>query len=305
MATMKAAVLHEFGGEVSIDNIPVPEPKSGEVLIRVRAAGVNPVDWKFAAGYMQDWYSVPRILGWEVAGEVVEVGEGVTDLKIGDAVFSRTSMHGFAEYVAVEAKHVALKPHSLTMEEAAGLPVAGATAWQGLFDHGGLERGQKVLVQGAAGGVGHLVVQLAKWKGAYVIGTGSAGSEAFIRSLGADEFINYRTTRFEEVVQDADLVFDTVGGETLVRSYAAAKPGGFVVSITEEADEAAAAARGVRTVAFGAEESREGLEALAEVADAGKLKVHVSGVYPLEQAGHVLQEGQKGHTRGKIMLQMG
>jgi NADPH:quinone reductase-like Zn-dependent oxidoreductase len=204
--------------------------------------------------------------------------------------------------VALSEQNVAPKPKTLDFQGAATLPTAALTAWQALLDHGGLQAGQKVLIHGAAGGVGHFAVQIARWKGAHVIGTGSTGSETFVRGLGADEFINYRTTRFEDVVQDADIVFDTVGGETLERSYAAAKSGGIVVSIAGRHNEEAAKARGVRTAGFSATATRAQLDALTEAVDAGKIKPTISAVFPLEQANEALEQNKQGHTRGKLVI---
>lgn len=306
MAMMKAARVHEWDGAIFIDEIPIPEPAGDQVLIRVRASSANPVDWKAWAGYIRQYLSLPLTLGWDAAGEVVALGSDVTDdtIKVGDKVVVKPASNGFAQYLAVPASKVALQAASLDDQGSAVLPTAGLTAWQGLFDHGGLQAGQKVLIQGAAGGVGHFAVQLAKWKGAYVIGTGSAGNEAFIRDLGADEFINYATTRVEDVVQDADLVLDTVGGDTLTGSYAAAKPGGIVVSIAGAHSKELAEARGVRTAGFSATATREELNAINAAVDAGHVKPVISAVYRLDQVQQVLEEVKRGHTRAKIAIQI-
>ncbi len=302
--TMKAARIHEWGGDLILDEIPVPVPKDDQILIRVRASSINPVDWKAQAGYMQQYLSLPLTLGWEAAGDVVALGAAAaaSGLKIGDAVYAKSNSNGFAEFVAVPAINAAPKPASLDYGQAATLPVAALTAWQGLFDHAGLQAGQKVLIHGAAGGVGHFGVQLAKWRGAYVIGTGSAGNEAFIRQVGADQFIDYRTTRFEDVVQDADVVFDTVGGETLERSYAAARSGGIVVTVAGRPSPEAAQARGVRAAGVGATATREQLDVLTAAVEAGQVKPTVSAVYPLAQAGEALAKNKEGHTRGKMVI---
>lgn len=302
--TMRATRIHEWGGDLVLDVIPVPVPKDDQILIRVRASSINPVDWKAQAGYMQQYLSLPLTLGWEAAGDVVALGAGAaaSGLKVGDAVYAKSNSNGFAEFVAVPAINAAPKPASLDYGQAATLPVAALTAWQGLFDHAGLQAGQKVLIHGAAGGVGHFGVQLAKWRGAYVIGTGSAGNEAFIRQVGADQFIDYRTTRFEDVVQDADVVFDTVGGETLERSYAAARSGGIVVTVAGRPSPEAAQARGVRAAGVGATATREQLDALTAAVEAGHIKPTVSAVYPLAQAGEALAKNKEGHTRGKMVI---
>jgi len=223
---------------------------------------------------------------------------------VGDEVYAVTPGGGFSQYVAVIAGNVALKPRTPDFQQTATLPVAALTAWQGLFDHGGLQVGQKVLIHGAAGGVGHFAVQLAKWKGAFVIGTGSPENEAFVRGLGADQYINYRTTRFEDVVQDADVVLDTVGGETLERSPAATKPGGIVVTIAGRPSAEQGQARSVRMAGFSATGTRAQFDALTSLVDAGVVKPTVSAVYPLDQVQAALDKIKEGHTRGKIILQI-
>jgi NADPH:quinone reductase-like Zn-dependent oxidoreductase len=288
MATMKAARIHAWGSQdIVLDEILVPEPQGDQVLIRVRASSINPVDWKAQLGYMPH-LPLPYTFG--------------SGFKVGDAVFAKTGPGGIAEYVTVSANNIALITRSLDYRTSATLPAAGMTAWQGLFDHGNLLAGQKVLVQDAAGGVGHFAVQLAKWKGAYVIGTGSAENEAFIRELGADVFINYRTTRFEDVVQDADIVLDAVGGETLERSYAATKPGGIAISIAGRHNAEKAKERRVRTAGFSSTGLRDQMTELAALIDAGHVKPTVSAVYPLAQVSEVLIKNKDGHTRGKIVI---
>ncbi len=304
--TMRAARVHEWGetNNVFVDDVPLPEAKPGQILIRVRASSINPVDWKAQLGYMRQWLQLPLILGWEAAGDVAALGEGVTGFAVGDAVYAKPGPGSFAQYVAVSTETVAPKPKSLDYQGAATLPVAALTAWQALFDYGGLQAGQKVLIQGAAGGVGHFSVQLAKWKGAYVVGTGSAENEAFVRGLGADEYVNYRTTHFEDVVKDADVVFDTVGGETLDRSYAAAKQGGIVVTVAGQPNTEKAAARGVRAMGFSATGKRAELDALTALVDAGRVKPTISAVYTLDQTAEALAKNREGHTRGKIVLEI-
>lgn len=305
VTTMKAARIHAWGGPevVQIEDTPVPEPKQDEVLIRVRAASVNPVDWATVQGYMKSFVSLPFTLGSDAAGDVVRVGSGVTHVSDGDAVYASTGGGSFAEFVTVAGKNVARKPTSLDYVAAAAVPVVAQTAWQALFAVGQLTAGQKVLIHAAAGGVGHVAVQLAKWKGAYVIGTASAKNEEFVRGLGADEFIDYQTTRFEDVVQDADLVLVTVGGDTLDRSYAAVKPGGMVVTITGQPSEDKAKARGARTArAAGRNSNRAELEEITRLIDAGVVRPTVSAVYPLDRIREVLDAIATHHTRGKIVV---
>lgn len=307
LMTMKAARVHHWGGSESlqIDEIPVPEPKSNEVLIRVRAAGVNPIDWKAREGYLKQSYSLPLTLGWDIAGDVAIVGRDVssTDIGVGAAVYGETSGNGFAQFVAMPAANLTPKPVALDYVQAAAVPVVGQTAWQALFDHGGLHAGQKVLIHAAAGGIGSFAVQLAKWKGAYVIGTASADNREFVLGLGADEFIDYRAARFEEVVYDADLVLDNIGGNTLDRSYNAAKPGGIVVTTAGQPSEEKAKARGVRTTRMYTD-YRERFDELSRLIDEGHIKVIVSKVFSLDQIRQALDLSQTGHVRGKIVVEI-
>jgi len=305
MASMKAARVHAWGGSevVQIEDIPVPEPKQDEILIRVRAASVNPVDWVTVQGYLKSFMSLPVALGSDAAGEVVTVGKSVTDISVGDAVYAPTGGGSFAQYVAVAGKNVSRKPTSLDYTAAAAVPVVAQTAWQALFAAGQLRAEQKVLIHAAAGGVGHIAVQLAKWKGAYVIGTASAENADFVRGLGADQVIDYHSTRFEDVVQDADVILVTVSGDTLDRSYDAAKPGGIVVSVVGPPSEEKARARGVRTArAAGRNSNRTELDEITRLIDAGVVKPTVSAVYPLEQIREALDAIATHHTRGKIVV---
>jgi NADPH:quinone reductase-like Zn-dependent oxidoreductase len=199
---MKAARIHTWGGtqSIQIEDVPTPEPKPGEVLIKVQAAGLNPIDVGVAHGAAQKLFSLPVTLGFDVAGEVVALGADVTNLRIGDAVYTRRTSGGFAQFATAPAASVAVKPQALDYVNSAAIPTVGHFVWQALFTVGQLTAGQKVLIHRAAGGTGHIAVQLAKWKGAYVVGTASAANQDFVRGLGADQVIDYQTTRFEEVV---------------------------------------------------------------------------------------------------------
>src|SRR6267142_236547 len=220
MENMKAVRVHNYGGPevLQFEDAPRPTPGSGELLIRVYAASVNPLDWKIRAGYMKDYIPLPLpfILGWDVSGVVEAVGAGVTKFKKGDEVDGRPDVtaHGYgayAEYVVAKQTEAALKPKSIDHVHATTIPVGAVTAWRALFDTAGLKEGQKVLIHGAAGGVGSFAVHLAKWKGAHVIGTASTRNPAFLRQLGVDEPIDYRKTKFEDLVDDVDVVFDPIG----------------------------------------------------------------------------------------------
>ncbi len=307
MATMRAVRLHAFGGPdvLKIEETSRPEPKSGEALIRVHAAGVNPVDWKIREGYTN--HKLPLVPGWDVAGVIEKVGPGVTSVKPGDEVYGYFDLSrngAYADYVTVPADEVALKPSSLDLTKAAAVPLAALTAWQGLFDVGGLKAGQKVLIHAAAGGVGSFAVQFAKWKGADVIGTASGRNVQFVRELGADEVIDYTKTAFEEAVDNVDLVFDTMGGETQKRSWQVLKKGGILVSILGQPSQKDADAWGVRQDSFVVRPNAAQLTQIADLIDSGDVKPVVETVLPLSEARKAQELSQTGHTRGKIVLKV-
>lgn len=311
MATMKAVRIHEYGAPevLKYEDAPRPEPGPGEVLIRVHAAGVNPVDWKVRAGYAKDRlkYAMPFIPGWDVSGVVESTGSGATRLKKGDEVYSRPDISrdgSYAEYIVVKESEVALKPKSIDHVHAAAIPLAALTAWQALFDAGKLSAGQTVLIHGAAGGVGSFAVQFAKLKGARVIGTASKKNHEFLRSLGADETIDYNTTKFEDVVRDVDVVLDTITGETADRSWQVIKKGGIYVSILMPPSQEKAAAHGVRCAHTFVQPSVEQLNEIAKLVDSGKLKLTIEKVFPLAEARAAQESNAIGHTRGKIVLRV-
>lgn len=289
MTTMKAVQIHAYGTPdvLNYEDVPRPEPGSGEVLIRVKAVSVNPLDWKIRAGYLQEMMpvSLPLILGMDLAGIIETVGSGVTHLSVGQEVYAATSdmthFGGYAEFVVRQADYVAPKPKTLDYIQSASIPVVAATAWQALFDVGGLATGQKVLIHGAAGGVGMFAVQFAKLKSAYVIGTASAHNADFVRSLGADEVIDYHTTPFEQVVRDVDVVIDTQGGNTQARSWGFLKPGGILVATPAPRSPEMAAQMGVRAAMVQVNPTAEILTQIAESIDTGKVKTEVATVLPL------------------------
>lgn len=308
MTTMKAVRIPAYGGPevLRYEDAPRPTPTQGEILVRIHAAGVNPVDWKVREGYMKDVWPAqfPLTLGSDVAGTVEEVGANVTEFAVGDAVYADLKDGGYAEYAAFPATNAARKPQSLDFVQTASLPVAALTAWQALFDHAHLEAGQSVLVHAASGGVGHIAVQIAKNKGAFVVATASAHNHDFVRSLGADQVIDYNTTQFEDVVHDMDVVLDTMGGDTQERSWSVLKPGGILVSIVGGDTEKQAQAHGRRGVNMFAQDSGAQLAEIAALIDAGKLKPHVERVFPLAEARAAQELSEQGHVRGKIVLQV-
>ncbi|WP_030846817.1 NADP-dependent oxidoreductase [Streptomyces sp. NRRL F-4474] len=304
---MRAIVVNEWGGPENLveREIERPEPGLGEVLVRVHAAGVNPVDWKTrASGALIAWGETP-ILGWDVSGTVEAVGPGVTLYAPGDEVYGMPHFPrqagGYAEYVAAPARHFARKPASLDHVQAAALPLAALTAWQALVDTAGVTAGQRVLVHAAAGGVGHLAVQIAKARGAYVIGTASAAKHDVLRGLGADELIDYRSVDFAEAVSDVDVVLDALGGDTAERSLKVLRSGGHLVSLPGP-DSVPAGADGVNAAWVLVDPDLKGLEAIADLAGRGLLKPLVETVLPLADAARAHEIGEQGRTTGKIVL---
>lgn len=311
MQTMKAIRVHQYGGPevLRFEEAPRPQAGPGEVLVRVRAAGVNPVDWKTREGQFREAlaYRMPFVPGWDVSGVVEATGPHVTRLAAGNEVYGNPSVvrnGAYAEYAVVPEAELALKPRSVDHLHAASIPMAALAAWQGLFDVGGLRTEQKVLIHGGAGGVGSFAIQLARWKGAFIIATASGRNQEFLRNLGADLTIDYEKGRFDRVVCDADVVFDTVGGETLKRSWKVLKKGGILVSTVEQPSEEEASARGVRGAHVSTQADPEELARIAELVDAGMVRPIVEAVFPLDQARHAQELSQTGHARGKIVIKV-
>jgi NADPH:quinone reductase-like Zn-dependent oxidoreductase len=311
MKLMKAVCIYSYGGpEVLVyEDAPCPHPGDGEVLVKVHAAGINPVDWKIREGHLKEMlhHTLPLILGWDVSGVVEALGTGLKRLKVGDEVFSRPDISrdgAYADFIVIKESEVALKPRSIDHIHAAALPLAGLTAWQTLFDAGALAAGQRVLIHAAAGGVGSLAVQLAKWKGAFVIGTASERNHDFLRKLGIDQVVDYERERFEEAVPPVDVVLDTLGGEVQERSWKVLKPGGILISIVSPPSAEAAAAHGVRQAFVFTKPDAAQLAEIAKLADADKLKVIVETVLPLSDATRGQELSERGHTRGKIVLRV-
>ncbi|HKQ37736.1 MAG TPA: NADP-dependent oxidoreductase, partial [Verrucomicrobiae bacterium] len=286
-----------------------PKPARDEVLIRVHAAGVNPADWKVREGWLRQLvqHEFPLILGWDVSGVIEEVGPGVSQFKKGDEVFSKpdTSRDGaYAEYVVVRESEVALKPKSLAHVYAAGIPLAGLTAWQALFDIAHLQRGQRVLIHAGAGGVGHFAVQFAKWKGAHVVATASAENQQLLRQLGVDQAIDYTTELFEQVATDIDVVLDTIGGDTQERSWTVLKKAGVLASIVQPPDTEKARGLGLRSAFVRCQPCGIELGEIAALIDSGDVRVVLDRILPLSEARRAHELSQVGHARGKIVLRV-
>ncbi|MFE7899323.1 NADP-dependent oxidoreductase [Streptomyces sp. NPDC057424] len=308
--TMRAISQDVLGGPEVLKEVEIerPVPKPNQVLVRVRAAGVNPTDWKHRAtgGFLGE---PPFVLGWDVSGVVEAVGIGVAAFAPGDEVFGMLPYpygHGsHAEYVIAPVRALARKPAGVDHTQAGALPLVSLTAWQALTEHAGLQPGQRVLIHAAAGGVGHVAVQIAKARGAYVIGTASAGKHEFLREIGVDEAVDYRETDFTEAVKDADVVLDTIGRDTSLRSLRVLRPGGVLVSILPGGSDdlyEEAGRLGVRALRMLVDADRTGMEAIAELAGAGRLRATIAGTYPLAQAAEAHALGDTGRTTGKLVL---
>lgn len=306
---MKAIRIHEFGGPdvLQYEDVPRPVPAPDEVLIKVYASGINPVDWKMRAGLAESLFPInlPFIPGWDVSGEIEEVGSDILIFKKGDEVYGRpdvTRDGTYSEYVAVKADQINFKPQSIDHDKAAAVPLAGLTAWQGLFDYGKLEEGQKVLIHAASGGVGSFAVQLAKWKGARVVGTASEKNIDFLFDLGADGAIDYHNEKFEDKITGVDLVFDLIGGDTQKRSLKVIKKGGRLITVVQPQYQEEAKTKGIHMEGFLTKSLPEELQQLANLIDSGKIKPIVTKKFSLKNAAAAHKEIEKGHTRGKMVL---
>ncbi|MFG3101989.1 NADP-dependent oxidoreductase [Streptomyces sp. NPDC048182] len=310
VTTMRAISQDVLGGPEVLREVRLerPAPRPNEVLVRVRAAGVNPTDWKHRenGGFLGE---PPFVLGWDVSGTVEAVGVGVADFRPGDDVFGMLAYpfgHGsHAEYVSAPARWFVPKPAGIDHVQAGALPLVSLTAWQALVERAGLREGQRVLIHAAAGGVGHVAVQIAKARGAHVIGTASAGKHEFLRSLGADETVDYRETDFAEAVKDVDVVLDTLGGETSVRSLGVLRPGGVVVSILPVGSDdfpREAERLGMRAVRMLVDADRQGMREIAALVESGRLRASVERTFPLAEAAEAHRAGETGRTTGKLVL---
>ncbi|MDQ1050530.1 NADP-dependent oxidoreductase [Streptomyces sp. V4I2] len=308
--TMRAISQDVLGGPEVLKQVEVerPRPRPNQVLVRVRAAGLNPTDWKHRAtgGFLGE---PPFVLGWDVSGVVEAVGIGVATFKPGDEVFGMLPYpfgHGaHAEYAVAPVRALTHKPSVIDHTQAGALPLVSLTAWQALVENADLQPGQRVLIHAAAGGVGHVAAQIAKARGAYVIGTASAGKHDFLRGIGVDETIDYRETDFAEAVKDVDVVLDTLGGETSLKSLRVLRPGGLVVSILPVGSEdlyTEAERLGVRALRMLVDADRAGMRAIADLVGQGKLRPTIARAFPLADAAEAHALGDTGRTTGKLVL---
>lgn len=303
--------MHAYGGPemLKFEDAPRPESKDDEILIRVVAASVNPVDVAIRQGYLAELIGnkFPLIPGMDVAGVVEKTGARISKFKVGDPVyafFTLASEGGYAQFAVAKESEAAAKPKTVTFAQAAAVPAAASTAWQVLVDTAKVTAGQTVLIHGGSGGVGHFAIQIAKARGAKVIATASTANQDFLKQMGADQAVDYTKTKFEEAAKDVDVVLDTVGGDTLKRSYDVVKKGGIIVSIVDEPEQATLDAHGIRGVTLRSTPKASVLEELTRLIDAKKITPVVSRAFPLQEALKAQDQIATRHTRGKIVFQV-
>jgi NADPH:quinone reductase-like Zn-dependent oxidoreductase len=309
--TMKAIVVHEYGGPevLKYEDAPRPEPKDDEILVRVIAAGVNPVDSAARSLKFSQFLGIklPAIPGYDIAGTVEKAGAKITKFKAGDPVYAYIALNkggGYAEYAVATEKEAAPKPKSLSYVEAAAVPIVALTAWQALIDTAKLGAGQTVLIHGGSGGVGSFAIQIAKVRGAKVIATASTPNQDLLKQLGADVAIDYTKTKFEDVAKDVDVVLDSVGKDTLARSYGVVKKGGFIVTLVAQIDQAELDKHAIHGASLSVEPNSDELAQIGKLIDEKKIKVVVSQVLPLTEAVKAQEQAATHHTRGKMVLKV-
>ena len=299
---MKALLVNENGSldNLKIEDVPIPKIESNQILVKVKACGINPVDWK---GIIMNFFKTPYIAGTDISGIVENVGTEVTHYKVGDEVIGSlewAKQGAFAEFVETQEKYLAFKPKNLTFEEAAALPLAGLTAWQGLFDKLELQAGQKILIQAAAGGVGLFAVQFAKWKGAYVVAVASEKNEAFLKSFGADEVLNYKTIDFSKIAKDFDAVFDSMASAE--QTMQIVKKGGKYVSLTANPPDELAKSYGITATNLLFQSNAQQLKEIVNLVEQNKVKISVDKTFSLSDAIEALEYQKLGHSKGKNIL---
>ncbi|MFD0048498.1 NADP-dependent oxidoreductase [Actinomycetes bacterium NPDC127524] len=308
---MKAIVIEQYGGKEQLKEAEMKKPEAGEneIIIKLEATSINPIDWKLREGYLKEMlpFEFPIILGWDAAGTVDSIGSGVTDFKPGDRVFARpatTNRGTYAEYAAVDDILAAKIPDNVSFEEAASIPLAGLTAYQALFDFGEVKEGDKVLIHAGAGGVGSLAVQLAKNAGAYVATTAGTQNVEFMKSLGADEVIDYKKQDFEKILHDYDFVLDSMGGEIQEKSFSVLKEGGKMPSLVSEPDKELAEKKKIKAASIWLNPNGQQLEELAKLMEEGKLKAIIGETFPLSAEGirQAHEKSESHHAKGKIVI---
>ena len=309
MPLMKAVIIREYGGPevLKLEDVARPEPKENEVLVRVIAAGVNPIDAIIREGtYAKEFGAhLPLVPGYDIAGVVEKAGAKITKLKAGDAVYGYVRRGGgYAEYAVATEEEVSLKPKSISFVSAAAVPVAGLTAWQALIDAAKLKAGQTVLIHGGSGGVGTMAIQIAKARGAHVVATASTPNQDLLKELGADVAIDYTKVKFEEAAKDVDVVLDSVGRDTLARSYGVVKKGGFIATLVSRLDQAELDKRGIRGASIMAKPNAKELVEITKLIEEKKIRPVVTRMISLADAVNAQQQIATHHTRGKIVLRI-
>jgi 2-desacetyl-2-hydroxyethyl bacteriochlorophyllide A dehydrogenase len=307
--TMKAIVAHQYGGPevLKLEEVPVPQPKDDQILVRVIASGVNPADPLIVSGKFADKFGthLPLIPGYDMAGVVVKTGANVKTLKVGDPVYAYLLFGGgWAEYCISNESESVIKPKSLSFTDAAAVPLAALTAFQALCGFGNLQAGQTALIHGGSGGVGSFAIQIAKARGAKVIATASTANQDVLKQLGADVPVDYTKQKFEDVAHDVAVVLDTVGGDTLARSYRLVKKDGNIVTIVAKCDDEQLNKRGIACKSLWSHPDPSQLGAITQMIDAGKVKPLVTQVLPLADASKAVAQAETHHTRGKIVLKI-
>jgi NADPH:quinone reductase-like Zn-dependent oxidoreductase len=309
---MKAVRIHAYGDRsvLQFEDAPKPDIRPDEALVRIVAAAVNPIDWKIRQGHLKAFvpYVFPLTLGWDFSGVIEALGSEVSSFAVGDAVFSRPDVRrdgSYAEYIAVRAVELARKPKTISHVEAASIPLVGITAWESIVAVGALAAGQTALIHAASGGVGSLAVQIAKWRGAHVIATTSKANVELVRSLGADQVIDYRNERFAEKVKDVDLVIDTIGGEVQASSWSVLRRDGILVSTVSVPSVERAAALGVRSAHILIGPDAAVLDQLAGLVDSGKLRTLIGGEFALRNIADAHALSETSRTVGKIVIYVG
>jgi NADPH:quinone reductase-like Zn-dependent oxidoreductase len=309
--TMKAIVVHDYGGPevLKYEDRPKPEPKEDQILVRVIAAGVNPVDDASRSEKYAKFFGItlPFIPGYDIAGVVEKAGAKISKFKAGDPVYAYLNLKdggGYADYAVATEVEAAKKPKWISFTEAAAVPVCALTAWQALIDKAKLSAGQTVLVHGGSGGVGSFAIQIAKARGAKVIATASTRNQDLLKQLGADVAVDYTKQKFEDFAKDVDVVLDSVGKDTLARSYGVVKKGGFIVTIVARIDQAELDKHGIRGASLGVEPTSSQLVEIGKLIDEKKIKVIISQTFPLSEAAKAQEQVATGHTRGKIVLKV-
>ncbi|GGY65189.1 NADPH:quinone reductase [Cellvibrio zantedeschiae] len=310
MSTQKVVRIHAYGNRdvLACENAPIPAVGADEVLVKIHATSINPVDWKVREGYLQGFlaHKLPLVLGWDFAGEVAALGTNVSEWKLGDAVYSRPDISrdgAYAEYIAVKASELARKPETVNWQQAAAVPLTALTAWQALYDMVNVQAGERVLIHAGAGGVGSFAIQLAKLRGAYVYTTASTRNVDLVKSLGADEVIDYTKNDFSQL-RDLDVVFDTLGGDALAKSWQTLKQGGRLVSIISAPDAATAEQHQVTPFFCFVQPSAAQLTELARLIDAGKIQIIIDSVFALKDIAQAHEKSESGRARGKIVVQV-